>query len=133
MPSDRRGTDHLVHPAHLLEHGCWLCPESPDLLRRFVSPVATALLWGRLVEWHGYPDGVGEPVSSARMLGRSACSLQVPHRRAEAVECVAGREPVAVPYDVREGSGVSSVLAAAASGYGQALSAAKSPVQVAGL
>src|SRR6516225_12081605 len=77
--------------------------------------LATALSWGRLAEWHGYRDGVGEPASSARMLGRPARGLQVPHRRAEAVERVAGRESVAVPYDVREGSGVSSVLAAAAS------------------
>src|SRR5262249_60341821 len=55
---------------------------------------------GRLVEWHGYRDGVGEPVSSARMLGRPARSLQVPHRRTEAVERVAGRESVAVLYDI---------------------------------
>ena len=88
---------------------------------------------GRLVEWHGYRDGVGEPVSPARMLGRPAGSLQVPHRRAEAVERVAGRESVAVPYHVGEGSGVSTVLAASASGYGQPLRAAKSPVQVAAL
>src|SRR5262249_1804642 len=83
------------------------------------------------VEWHGYRDGVGEPVSSARILGCPACSLQVPHRPAEAVKRLAGRESVAVPDDVGEGSGVSSVRAAAASGYGQALRAAKSPVQVA--
>ena len=43
-------------------------------------PMATAFFWGRLVVWHGYRDGVGEPVSSARILGRPACSLQVPHR-----------------------------------------------------
>ncbi len=65
------------------------------------------------------------------MLGRPACGLQIPHWRAEAVERVAGRESVAVPYDVGEGSGVSPVLAAAVSGDGQALCAAKSPVQVA--
>src|SRR5215467_10131328 len=84
-----------------------------------------------MAERHGYRDGVGEPVSSARMLGRPAYGLQVPHRRAEAAERVAGRESVAVPYDVGEGSGVPPVLAAAAAGYGQALRAAKSPVQVA--
>src|SRR5215467_1007724 len=84
-----------------------------------------------MAERHGYRDGVGEPVSSARMLGRPAYGLQVPHRRAETTERVAGRESVTVPYDVREGSGVPPVLAAAASGDGQALRAAKSPVQVA--
>src|SRR5215469_112117 len=94
-------------------------------------PVAAALLLGRVVEGHGYRDAVGEPVSSARMLGRPACGLHVPHRRAEAAERVAGRESVAVPYDVGEGSGVPPVLAAAAAGHGQALRAAKSPVQVA--
>src|SRR6201988_2727111 len=65
------------------------------------------------------------------MLGRPAYGLQVPHRRAEAVERVAGRESVAVPYDVGKGSGVPAVHAAAASGHGQALRTAKSPVQVA--
>src|SRR6516164_1986519 len=84
-----------------------------------------------MVEWHGYRDGVGEPVSSARMPGGSAGGLQVPHRRAEAGERVAGRESVAVAYDVGDGSGVSPVLVAAASGDGQALRATKSPVQVA--
>src|SRR5262245_43834647 len=83
----------------------------------------------RWAEWHGDRDGVGEPVSPAGILGRPADGLQVSHRRADAAEGVAGRESVAVPYDVGEGSGVSPVLPAAGSGDGQALRAAEPPVQ----
>src|SRR4029077_20443882 len=72
------------------------------------------------------------PAGSARVLRRPARGLQVSHGRPEAFEGVADRESVAVPYDVGEGADVPSVLAAAAPGYGQALSTAKSPVQVAG-
>src|SRR6478752_7464797 len=66
---------------------------------------------GRPAERHGYRDGVGEPVGSARVPRCSAHRLQVPHRRPEPVQRVTDREPVAVPYDVREGPGVPSVLA----------------------
>src|SRR5689334_5890374 len=86
---------------------------------------------GRPIERHGYRDGVGEPMGSTRVPRCSAHRLQVPHRRAEPVQRVTDREPVAVPYDVREGSGVPSVLTGAAPGHGQTLRAAKAPVQVA--
>src|SRR5215469_2060889 len=133
MPS-RSITPRTAHPnesswtsgAHTTALSCY-CPARAER----VQPDDIGLLSGWPAERHGDRDGVGEPVSSARMLGRPAYGLQVPHRRAEAAERVAGRESVAVPYDVREGSGVPPVLAAAASGHGQALRAAKSPVQVA--
>src|SRR5205814_5375139 len=80
----------------------------------------------------GYRDGIGEPAGSAAVLWRPAGGLQVPHGRPEAVERVADREPVAVPYDIGEGSGVAPVRAVPAPGHGQALGAAESPVQVAG-
>jgi hypothetical protein len=35
-------------------------------------PVAAALLGGWLVEWHGYRDGVGEPV---RVVGLTSCGM----------------------------------------------------------
>ena len=66
---------------------------------------------------------------------RRRSGLQVPHgrcRRPSGRRVGGGRESVAVPYDVGEGADVPAVLAVAASGHGQALSAAKSPVQVAG-
>ena len=67
-------------------------------------------------------------MGSAGVLRGAACGLQVPHGRAEAAEGVTGRESVAVPYDVGEGADVTSALAAAAPGDGQALRAAKSPI-----
>src|SRR5580700_3016128 len=88
---------------------------------------------GGLAEPNRYRDGVGKPPRAAPVLWCAADGLQVPHRRAEAPKGVISREAVAVPDDVSEGAGEPPVRAAAGAGNGQALRAAKSPVQVAGL
>jgi dienelactone hydrolase len=88
------------------------------------------LVLRRGAERHPDRDRVGEPAGAARMLRRTARRLQVPHRRAEPVEGVVDREPVAVPDDVRQRARVAAVDELPASAHGQALGAAKSPVEV---